>query len=144
MYQRKLFFPTVGEGIEKLKLFYLKYTIIIVSCQFYDYFYKQFQNNLKNFNTLSKVYIFTSEENAHLVNEGLYNYQKKITNINDLKNEIQKPHLIELEGNSIINNIPLNINELYECNVQEFTFDIINELEDMILPIFFSKFNFRL
>ena len=133
------FFPTVDDGIEKLKLIYFRYTIIILSCQFYDYFYKQFQNNLKNFNTLSKVYIFTSEENAHLVNEGLYNYQKKITNINDLKNEIQKPHLIELEGNSIINNIPLNINELYECNVQEFTFDIINELEDMILPIFFQN-----
>ena len=56
------FFPTVDEGIEKLKLIYFRYTIIILSCQFYDYFYKQFQNNLKNFNTLSKVYIFTSEK----------------------------------------------------------------------------------
>ena len=132
------FFDNVDNGIEQLKLVYFKYTVIILSCQFYDYFYTRFQNNLKHFYSLSKVYIFTSEGNKYLVNEGLYNYQRKIYYIDELINEINKPHLIELQENSIQSEL-YNINEMYECKVQELTFDIVNQLEDMIFPIFFKN-----
>ena len=53
-------------------------------------------------------------------------------------NEIKKPHLIELKENSIQNEL-YNINELYECKVKELSFDIVNQLEDMILLIFFKN-----
>ena len=72
------FFDSVDKGIEQFKSIYFKDTIIILSCRLYDDFYNKFQDNLNNFYSLSKVYIFTSEYNNYLVNEGLYNYQKKL------------------------------------------------------------------
>ena len=134
------FFDSVDKGIEQFKSIYFKDTIIILSCRLYDDFYNKFQDNLNNFYSLSKVYIFTSEYNNYLVNEGLYNYQKKVRCIEDLIDEITEPHFIEKSNPSQINfNSPYNINEIYECKEEDFSFDIINQLEDFILPIFFQN-----
>ena len=57
------YFKEVIKGIEYLKKIYFKFTIIILSGKVYQNFITLFKN--KDYNTLSKIIVFTSSKNKN-------------------------------------------------------------------------------
>ena len=122
-------FKEVKEGIEYLKKIYFKFTIIILSGRVYQKFITLFKN--KDYNTLSKIIVFTSPKNKNEYDP--FNFGGKIIETEDLINYIKKPFSKKSEFLS-------NINEMVNMNTKDFSFEKINNFNQLIPHIFFIKY----
>ncbi len=122
-------FKEVKEGIEYLKKIYFKFTIIILSGRVYQNFITLFKN--KDYNTLSKIIVFTSPKNKNEYQ--LFNFGGKIIETQDLVNYIKKPF-------SKKNEFLSNINEMVNMNTEDFSFEKINNINQLIPHIYFIKY----
>ncbi len=149
-FAKKYYFKTIKEGIDQLKYISFKPTIIITSGRFYTLLIEELKKNICSIKVIPEIIIFTSniekykKKNGELINEDFYNYGQIYDDF-ILLNE----HLIEKYKDNNENILEINTNHNFINNIENdndnnndiekrLSFDIINDLKNVILPIFFQ------
>ena len=115
----------------KIKEIKFKKTIIMVSARLAESLFKSFMNNLTDISIIPKIIVFTSKDTMKKIQKDpkdliKFPFFKKdlvICQLGVLVNELQKESIYQPKT------ISKNINA-----IQGFTFDIVNSLNDLIIP----------
>ena len=142
-----LCFKDVILALKSIIKYNFRKIIIMISGKLYPKFYRVFESNLTKFAIIPKIIIFTSNEmrlrNSYgdllkflPLNDPFYNSHGIETNFNHLKDELIP---------KIIYNIPsscirYNKNERSRENNEKFNFECVKEINQLILPLFFSDY----
>ena len=136
-------FDSVEEGIKIIKKIKFKKTLIITSGSLYSELYKKLQGIINEISIIPKIFIFTSNAQSFISrnkesfsSSDLFYYRGGVfEEINPLKDSILS--CISLSDK---NNEEIEEDDNKYLKDERFSFEIINNKEELILPIYFINY----
>ena len=132
-------FTETKDCIEKLKAIEFIKTYIIINHSKLREFFIEFEKIINSIKICPEIIIFTSQNKLNLIMKNIYNLDKfSLFNNNLIFNDFEKVlNKLISEDKYIPNYIPKND---YDPNDNSFSYEYINKLNDLILPLTFIDF----
>ena len=132
-------FTETKDCIEKLKAIEFIKTYIIINHSKLREFFIEFEKIINSIKICPEIIIFTSQNKLNLIMKNIYNLDKfSLFNNNLIFNDFEKVlNKLISEDKYIPNYIPEND---YDPNDNSFSYEYINKLNDLILPLTFIDF----
>ena len=130
-------FTEINDCIKKLKKIKFEKTFVLISGSLANDFFIEIEKNINEFKVLPVIMIFTSFKRSYIIKENIFNLNFRLFDRS----------LIFTEFDSIENQLkikneysPNNIGTITFENDESFSFEYINNKEDLILPLYYPDY----